>query len=123
MLNKNTLTALGAALIALGQELQGSETTDAPPTSDPQPATTRRGRGPAKAAETPAEPEKPAGVKTNAELREIARLVIEGGKAEKLKAFMKTQGADKISDLPPASHAAFIAEVKRLQLELDAESI
>lgn len=114
-MTKATLTALGAALIALGNELQGEE-----PTATEAAPTTRRGRGPAK-TEPPAEPV--AGEKTTDELKEIARPVIEGGKGDKVKAFLAEHKATKISDLPAPAHTAFVTLMKKLTLEVEAEQM
>lgn len=120
-MTKTTLTALGAALIALGQELQGTEATDTPPAETTP--TPRRGR-PAKTTEVPPADEKPAAGKTEAELRELIRPIVEAGKANKVKdALSKLGGATKLADLAVEHHPAFVTEMKKLQQEVEAEAI
>ena len=115
-MTKTTLTALGAALIALGQELQGDQPSD-PATADPQP-TPRRGRGPAK-QEPPADPDKdkaPAGAKTEPELRELIKPLVDDGRGAEVVKLIAKHGGTKLSDLPPANHVAFIRDIEGLTI-------
>lgn len=118
-MTKTTLTALGAALIALGQALQSEDGETAAPAE----ATTtgRRGRAPKDPA-PPAEP--PPGTKTEAELRELIDPLLSAGGDWSLKVKKALAehgaGANKLAELIAANQPAFIAAVKKLQSELDA---
>lgn len=115
MLNKTTLTAIGAALIALGQELQGAEVTEqqAP---DPQPKASRRGK-----ATTEPQPHNNAApaedLKTEAQLRELIDPLVKSGKGAPIMAKLKELGGTKLADLPPENQPAFVAEVNKLLKE------
>lgn len=109
-MTKTTLTALGAALIALGQELQGE---DAPATgaTTEAPKTSRRGKA-------PTEPPPPAeDLKTEAQLRALFDPLLKIGKGAAVKAKLEELGASKIGDLAPEKQLAFVAEVNRLLTE------
>lgn len=109
-MTKTTLTALGAALIALGQELQGAEVTEQP-AADPQPKASRRGKAPTEPA-APVEE-----LKTEAQLRALFDPLLKIGKGAAVKAKLEELGASKIGDLAPEKQPAFVAEVNRLLTE------
>lgn len=114
-MTKPTLTALGAALIALGQELQSSEDTGTAP-GDTAAPTTRRGRAPK--TETPApesEKEKAAAGNTPEELRELFRpLVEEHGRAVEVKGVLAKLGVAKFSELPAEKYPEFRRSIEAL---------
>lgn len=107
-MTKTTLTALGAALIALGQELQGEE---APPASTEAPKASRRGKAPTE----PAAPD--VKLKTEAQLRALFDPLLKIGKGAAVKAKLEELGGTKLADLPPENQPAFVAEVNRLLTE------
>jgi hypothetical protein len=126
-MTKSTLATIGAALIAIGQELIGAEVSGQPaqetPESPatPEPAKPRRGRPPADAAPvTPApEPEKPAtpaGAKTEDELRALCTPLIGDGRGEEVKKLLTKYGGNKFADLPAVNHAAFVRDIEALTM-------
>jgi predicted flap endonuclease-1-like 5' DNA nuclease len=128
-MNKSTLTAIGAALIALGQELVGAEASTQPaqetPESPatPEPVKPRRGRPPADAAPAAPAPETekekpatPAGAKTEDELRALCTPLIGDGRGEEVKKLLTKYGGNKFADLPAANHAAFVRDIEALTM-------
>lgn len=117
-MTKATLTALGAALIALGQELQGEEAT---PTTE-KPATTRRGKAPPETTAPAGDSTKQAEGKTAEELRGLCEPLIKRD-LNKMKTLISKHGGTKLSDLPVANQPAFLQEVKDCLRDLEASDI
>ncbi len=124
-MTKQTLEAIAAFAAAIGftaknlASLTPVNPVEANPDADPQPAPTRRGRGPAKTTETPpAETEKPAAQATVAglDLRELIRPLVEDGRGEEVKKLIAKHGGTKLSDLPAAAHAAFTRDIEALTI-------
>lgn len=122
-MTKATLTALGAALIALGTELQSEETVA--PAAD-QPKKTRRGTAPAE--------DKPPGDgaatgPTPEEAKASFQPLVDAGHGLKVKEVLaKFTGAaiakdTKFADLDPKHYPAFIAEIKKLKADMEAADI
>lgn len=119
MLNKTTLTAIGAALIAIGQELQGDGGDTAPVET---PKKTRRG-GPPAEEKPPAGDGAPAGP-TAEEVKASFQPLVEAGHAVKVKEVLaKFGGVTKIADLAVEHYPAFIAAIKKLKADIDAADI
>lgn len=121
MLNKTTLTAIGAALIAIGQELQG-DGGDAAPVETAAPKTTRRGKGTTEPP--PAGDGAPVATGhgiTEAMVREEFQPLVEGGHQIKVKKALGEFGASKSADLAVEHYPAFIAAIKKLKTDIDAD--
>lgn len=121
-MTKTTLTALGAALIALGQALQ-SEEGDTPAPAEAT-TTSRRGRGPAKQPENPPADEKKELIDaaTETKLRALFNPLLGIGKGTKVKeTLLKFGGANLITQLPAADEPAFVAEINKLLTEFAAD--
>jgi hypothetical protein len=127
MLNKTTLktlseaaTAIGAALIALGQELQG-DGGDAAPVETTTQKTTRRGKGTTEPP--PAGDGAPAATGPTAEeVKASFQPLVEAGHAVKVKEVLaKFGGVTKIADLAVEHYPAFIAAIKKLKADIEAD--
>ena len=120
MATKTTLLALAAAFTALSSAITDecnspSDGGDAENTPTEAP-TSKRGR-PAKSADAP----KP---KTLDELREIIEPLVKGKLGGKLKAILKeTFEVEAMKDLPADKQDEFLAKLKPLFEELEANSI
>lgn len=118
MLNKTTLTAIGAALIAIGQELQG-DGGDAAPVETAAPKTTRRGKG---TTEPPPAGDGAATGPTPEETKACFQPLVDAGHGVKVKEVLaKFGGAIKFADLAVGHYPAFIAAIKKLKADIDAD--
>lgn len=96
------------------------------PAAEPQAPATRRGRKPAEptpvteSAQPAPEPEKKPAASGTVPLEKLQELIkdlveVQGRGAEVKAAIMK-HGGTKLSDLPAASHAAFVRDIEALSL-------
>jgi len=113
-------TALATAAAAVAEELSGEVTgkptagTPAPEagtTEDPAPR--RRGRPPGASAATTETPAAPEG-KTEEELREVIRPLVEEGRGEEVKKVIAKYGT-ALKTIPADKHAEFVKDIDALK--------
>lgn len=107
-MKKETLLALGAALIAMGQEL-GASADDTNGGTDP-------GEGGGENKPKRGRPAKEPPGKTLDDMKELVRPLLEEGRTEEVKKAVAKYSKTGIKDIPPESFAAFEKDIAALSI-------
>jgi len=109
----------------IGGTPEATGDTNAAPETPTAQTTSRRGRPPKENPATPPTEENPTtppaeepvkGAKTEEELREVIKPLVEDGRGEEVKKLIAKHGGTKLADLPAKNHAAFVRDIEALAM-------